>query len=83
MGREGEHKAYSESLGIEGENGVLEKFLSRETNPDQYGNHDTRAQKNHLLRSLPSNTNRYFNSFLLRTIRDIRDEPESNSNAVP
>ena len=51
----------------------LSDFVECEANPNPHS-HQTRAQTSHLLHSLPCNSNIYFQSFLPRTIRDLRGE---------
>ena len=52
---------------------VLHEFFTNETNTSK-SEHHTRAQNQHLLPSLATNTNIFFQSFLPRTIRDLRGE---------
>ena len=51
---------------MEGSNPALSDFIEYETNNIQPHNHSARSRSNHLLTSLPSNTNTYFHSFLPR-----------------
>ena len=59
---------------LEDSHPILGDFADSELS--QHTQHQTRAQTQHLLTSLCCNTSTFFNSFLPRTVRDLRHESD-------